>query len=829
MTTTPRDLVAASPGHPAPGREVLRALAVALAVGAGCAAAVVLTGVLSHEAAPAVASFVVATSGLVGGVVVLARRSPPTARASRRWLAASALAWCGGEMVSVLLDVLLPGPPPRPNAGDALSLLAGPLAMTGVLRLPRPPGRSGALRTLSVDAVVLALGTAVAVWMAWFSSEGASSALVGFCVVVVLLYLLLLGLLAQVAMVGRDAGVVVLIAGLAALALGDLAVTRELVAGAAVWDWRLAAVQCFAWPVVLGGVDGVGRGALLGRRTGRTDEGESYAAVVTTAAVYVVWLVALGVFVATGADVVTAVLGLLAVVSAGLREVLRLRSRLRAVRRLSRQVRVDALTGLGSARALADAFDELAGDGGAASMVLLDLDGFAEVDERLGRTASDVVLVGVAEALARRFEEARTFRAGGDELVVLLACGPEEATSAADEARALVAAEAGARGLPALTASAGIAGVDAGPGRGPGTEGVPAARDVLAEATTAAASASRAGGDRTTCFRGAVAERLRRRALVERRLRRALAEDALHVELQPLVHLGTGRLKGFEVLSRWEDEVLGRVGPEEFVEVAEHAGLVPGVGRSAMRRGLAALRASGAVERGLTLSVNASPLELRDPAYPDLVLAALAAEDVPATALVVEVTESLLVEEDDPALGVMAALRAAGTRIAVDDVGSGYASLTYLARLPVDVVKVDRSLVAAMDDARTARVLEALVGLSRALGLVVLAEGVEEPWQVAPLAGYGVALGQGWLWSRALPVEALAPLVREDARRHPGPVPSSPPVPSSSPGQGVPATASARRPPALPAQRPKGEGAAAGVPGSTGARTEAGGPDGLRR
>lgn len=147
---------------------------------------------------------------------------------------------------------------------------------------------------------------------------------------------------------------------------------------------------------------------------------------------------------------------------------------------------------------------------------------------------------------------------------------------------------------------------------------------------------------------------------------------------------------------------------------------------------------------------------------------------MPASSLVVEVTEGVPVAPGDPALGAMAALRAAGCRIALDDVGSGYASLTYLARLPVDVVKVDRSLVVALGDPRSARVLEALVRLSRSLGLVVLAEGVEHEAQVRALLRAGATLGQGWLWSRALPVDHLADAVARDAAAHPGPPPDLP-------------------------------------------------------
>ena len=770
-----------TPPTSAPARAVRRSVAVALLAGLACAAVVVATAAVAPAAAPLTASFVVAVAGLAGGAVVLARRGPEAARAARRWFALTAVAWCGGELVSALVDVALAGPPPRPNAGDVLSLCAGPLALLGVLRLPRPGGRASGLRTLTVDAVVLALGLAVAVWMTVFP-VGGPPLLVLFCVGVVLLYLLLCSLLAQVAMVGRDVGVVVLLVGLVTLAAGDLAVTRELVAGAAVWDWRLAAVQCLVWPVILGGVDGIGRRGPLGRRAATTDEGETYATVVTTAAVHVVWLVALAAFATTGAgSVVAAVLGLLAIASAGLREVLRLRSRLSVLRRLSHESRHDPLTGLGNARALEERLAPIIERGDAASVVLLDVDGFGEVDQRLGRTASDDLLRTVAAGLADRFGEPRTHRTGGDELVLLCACGPEAAQAVAEEARALVTAAAATAAGLRLVASAGVSGVDDGE-----TGAVPPPLELLAEAATAVSAAKRAGGDRTALFRGEVAERVRRRALVERRLRAALAAGALHVELQPVVHLPSGRLKGFEVLSRWQDDVLGRVRPDEFVEVAEARGLVGGVGLSALRQGLAALGAAGAVERGLTLSVNASPVELRDPGYPAQVASALAAAGVPAAALVVEVTESLLVAEDDPALATMAALRRAGSRIALDDVGSGYASLTYLARLPVDVVKVDRSLVVALDQPRSVRVLEALVRLSRSLGLVVLAEGVEEAWQVDPLVRAGATLGQGWLWSRALAVEELPALVRADAQAHPGPLPAEEPPAAPAPAPAAP-------------------------------------------
>ena len=240
-----------------------------------------------------------------------------------------------------------------------------------------------------------------------------------------------------------------------------------------------------------------------------------------------------------------------------------------------------------------------------------------------------------------------------------------------------------------------------------------------------------------------------------RRLREALARDELAVALQPIVRIDGGGLSGFEALSRWDDAELGVVTPDVFVPVAEETGLVVPLGASVLRRGLAALTALGGVEQGLRLSVNASPLELRSPSYASGVQAALQVAGVPADLLTLEVTEAVFVAREDPAVATLRILADLGVRVAVDDFGTGYSSLSYLGRLPVHSVKIDRSLVSELGDPRTRRIVEALIAMCRALDLGVVGEGVETPVEAGVLRELGVELGQGWLWSRALPWEEL--------------------------------------------------------------------------
>jgi EAL domain-containing protein (putative c-di-GMP-specific phosphodiesterase class I) len=232
---------------------------------------------------------------------------------------------------------------------------------------------------------------------------------------------------------------------------------------------------------------------------------------------------------------------------------------------------------------------------------------------------------------------------------------------------------------------------------------------------------------------------------------------------QPIVDLDTGEIVAVEALARWAHPERGTIGPDVFIPIAERTGAIGRLGRWVLTEATAqAARWHRELGHRLYVSVNLSPLQLR----PDLVAEVRATLDragLDPQDLVLELTESALVQESD-SVAVLSALRDLGIRVAVDDFGTGYSSLRYLARLPVDVLKLDRCFVAELDgDPRGAAVAEAVIRLAHALALETVAEGIEEPEQAAELRRLGYRTGQGYHFARPMPADSVAALLRAGA------------------------------------------------------------------
>ncbi|WP_143028861.1 bifunctional diguanylate cyclase/phosphodiesterase [Quadrisphaera sp. DSM 44207] len=685
----------------------------------------------------------------VGGGLVLVRRSGYGGQRSavRAAMGAAGLVWGAGQALVGLRALAAPGAPVVAGLGEVVCTAAGPLALASLLSFPRPAGPAGRRWRLALDALVIAAAGAALLWQTVYRQiEMTASPWLVVAVLLADLSILALGL--QVSLAGLDRGVLLAAVGLSLFAVGDLDATRAVVQPGGTWPWQAAAAACLAWPLVAAGLLLAGAGpagpAALRRISPEARTGIP-ATVVVLGLGAALWVSASAD--EDGLDRTGAALVVVLIVLFGVREALLQRQRLALVRSLTDQAERDFLTGLGNRRALSARMEALARRPERSSVVVIDLDGFKDVNDRVGHAAGDQLLVEAAAAMRDHLPAGwRCYRLGGDEFA---ATGPGCVVAAADVAAGLLTALRSAAvavdgvAQVVVSASAGVAALPA--------EGAGEPLAALSEASTALQEAKRGGRDRVVVHSDEVAATARRRALVGRRLREALAEDSLDALLQPVVDIRTGGVVGFEVLSRWTDAELGVVPPDEFVPVAEQNGLVVQLGGAVLRRGLAGLCGAGGVERGLRLSVNASPLELRNPGYVAAVLGALHEAGVPCHLLVVEVTEAVYVTREDPAVATLEALAAEGVRIAVDDFGTGYSSLSYLGRLPVHLVKVDRSLTEQLAQTRTRAVVEALVRLSRALDLVVVAEGVEERWQAEALLDLGVGLGQGWLWSPGVP------------------------------------------------------------------------------
>jgi diguanylate cyclase (GGDEF)-like protein/PAS domain S-box-containing protein len=410
----------------------------------------------------------------------------------------------------------------------------------------------------------------------------------------------------------------------------------------------------------------------------------------------------------------------------------------------------DALTGLPNRALLLDRLQHaLARESVATAVMFVDLDQLKLVNDGSGHATGDELLVAVAERLRAGTRPGDTVaRFGGDEFVVV--CEDADAEQALLLAEDLAARLAEpyplADRLVTVTASIGVA-------TSPGDAG-----ELLRWADTAMYAAKAAGRRCVRLFERAMSDEAERRFTVARELRLALDADELSLHYQPVVDLESGRVLGVEALARWDSPRLGPVPPNTFVPVAEQTGLVGEVDAFTVRRALrdvAELRASGALPADAYVAVNLSARSLGDGSVEPTLRAAVAATGLCPQDVVLEITETAVVEDARSASDVLGRLRAQGFSVAVDDFGTGYSSLAYLRQLPVTALKIDRTFVAGLDgdDPDALAIVASIVDLSRAVGLDVVAEGVETVGQAAVLRRLGCKAGQGWLWSRAVPLD----------------------------------------------------------------------------
>jgi diguanylate cyclase (GGDEF)-like protein len=426
-----------------------------------------------------------------------------------------------------------------------------------------------------------------------------------------------------------------------------------------------------------------------------------------------------------------------------------------AEQRAAWQARHDHLTDLPNRIALHEVIGEaLAEDDGAGRVTLLymDVDGFKQVNDTLGHSTGDLLLRELAARLAHRTRPTDVVgRLGGDEFVVVAReCDIDGAEALARRFRGVFDEpfELAGRRLP-VTVRIGVA------TSGPGHD---RPDDLLRDADLAMYAAKAAGPNRHAVFTPELrsAENDRRAAAV--RLRSALERGELELHWQPQVRLGTRQVTGCEALLRWRHPERGLVLPADFIPVSEVDGSIVPVTRWVLRAAAEQAAAWSALGWNLTASVNVSPVHLATGTLVDDVRAALSGSGLAPDRLVVEVTESTLVGNPGSAADQLGALRELGTRVAIDDFGAGYSSLSAVAALPADVLKVDRTLVAVLSPvtgSAAEAVLTAAAALGSSLHMHVVAEGVETAEQLDLVRRAGCGFVQGFLFSRPLPADRL--------------------------------------------------------------------------
>jgi diguanylate cyclase (GGDEF)-like protein len=441
--------------------------------------------------------------------------------------------------------------------------------------------------------------------------------------------------------------------------------------------------------------------------------------------------------------------------------------------RQAREALHDSLTGLPNRGLFLERLDEALQDvqpGRAAALLFLDMDGFKVVNDSLGHQAGDRLLVAVAERLACCVPRgAAMSRLGGDEFAVLLDVG--DADEAVAVAECILAAMERSFSLQGhemfVTASIGIA-----------VEACALPQELLRSADVAMYKAKGDGPGRYTVFERSMHDDMMRRLELQADLRRAIGGDELVLHFQPIVTLQTGQVCAVEALVRWQHPTVGMIPPLDFIRLAEETGLIVPLGAWVLEDAMRQLveleaRQPSVADRGIRLNVNVSARQFKQPDFVDFVADAARGAGVDPSRLVLEITETVLLERTAQTSANLAGLRELGALLAVDDFGTGYSSLGYLHRMPVDLLKIDKSFVDGIPLGGSS-VVRAVVNLGHSLGLSSTAEGVETIEQYELLRAVGCDRAQGYLMSKPLPFEELVEFLdTADERARAGWAPST--------------------------------------------------------
>jgi diguanylate cyclase (GGDEF)-like protein len=425
--------------------------------------------------------------------------------------------------------------------------------------------------------------------------------------------------------------------------------------------------------------------------------------------------------------------------------------------RIERLATSDSLTGLPNRTALHEGMRAAIGraqrEQRQLALLMIDLDRFKPINDRHGHQIGDRVLREAAQRLSRLMRGSELYaRYGGDEFVALID-DHGDANAGHRVAERLIGGLAETISVDGLTlqvgASVGIA-------RFP--TDADDADELLRRADLALYRAKQGGRGRSCYFDATLDNALAEREAFEQRLREAIDGGQIVPHYQPVVDLSDRRVRGVELLSRWQDPERGLVPPSEFIGAAERAGLIGPLTLAVLRQACVDLRSMPAPWR---LAINVAPEHLQDPGLVEQLLDVMRAQGADPRRFEVELTETALVADMHAARRTIDALKREGITVALDDFGTGYSSLSYLSQLSFDKIKIDRSFVATLHErSESAKIVSSIVGLGASLGVQVVAEGVETERDARTLAGLGCGAAQGFLFARPLP---LAELLRRHA------------------------------------------------------------------
>lgn len=396
-------------------------------------------------------------------------------------------------------------------------------------------------------------------------------------------------------------------------------------------------------------------------------------------------------------------------------------------------------------------------------LLFLDLDGFKHINDTMGHSSGDRILVQTAGRLREVLRPADAVtngatdlerslaRLGGDEFTMLITDvgSAEDVMAVADRIIATMRRpfEIDGRSVT-LTSSIGIAVYPA-----DGSD----AQTLLQHADSAMYHAKRLGRDNRQLYSAAFTEQAMDRLDLDSGLRGALAREEFHLLYQPVIDLASGRLVSVEALVRWQHPVRGLISPATFIPIAEENGVIAALGNWVLNQACKDLAEWQRAGLALRVAVNVSPRQFGDPALVPSVLDALRRNGLTPEQLELEITEGAVIDKYAATLAALHTFREHGVRIALDDFGTGYSSLSYLRQIPIDIIKVDRSFVGRLaEGGRSTAIVEAILALAGALGLSVTAEGVETQEQALALTAMSCQNAQGYLFSRPVPAEQIA-------------------------------------------------------------------------